>query len=138
MKVLLAAVARRLLGAFVVALIFYIPGILAAPNVEAAVALSISALLASLAALLKLVQELVPAFSWSALGVSQPLAAWLDAFTQVAIPTFIVAITGWLLQPDFSTWRSVALAALLGAGMAGFRALEGLFTKGEQPAPGTP
>lgn len=136
-KTVFGATMRRFGHVFIVSLIVYLPGVLAAQNTKAAVALSISALLASLAAVLKLVQELAPKLSWASLGVGQPLAAWLDAFTQAAVPAFIVAITGWLAQPDFSTWRSVGLAALIGALTAGARAVEGLLTKGESPAPGT-
>lgn len=137
----MTAVLERLgsayLRAFFVSFVFYATGILNAPDKAAAVALSIAALGASIVAGIRAVQIIWPEFSFSSLGIGQPYAAWLDSFSRAAVGSFLITITGWLAAPDLSTWKSVALAAVVGAVTAGVRALQGLLTKGEGPKPET-
>ena len=133
---LLYAAGTSFLRAFGAAIIVYATGILAAPNKSVAISLSIAALLGSLAAGLRALQVFVPGITF-ATSVRQPVAAWLDAFVRAFLATLLVSLTGWLASPDFSTWRSAGLALIVGAGAAGFRALQGLLTSGEQPAPAT-
>lgn len=136
MTKLLFAVGTSFLRAFGAALVTYTIGILAAPNLTVGVSLSIAALAASIAAGLRAVQVFVPQISFKAI-VPQPIAAWLESFTRAAIGAFIVSVTGWLLAPDLATWRSVGLAAVVGALTAGFRAVQGVATPFEQPVPDT-
>lgn len=131
---LLQKAGTSFIRAFGVSFLFFATGILSAPNGQAAWALSVAALAASIAAGLRAVQVFVPSLTFASF-VSQPLAAWLDSFFRAAIAAFLVTITGWLAAPDLSTWKSVVLAASIGAVTAGVRALQGLLTKGEKPAP---
>lgn len=134
MTALLQKAGASFLRAFGVAFLFYATGILNAPNKDAAVSLSIAALFASLAAGFRVLQVFIPQLSWGGL-LEQPYAAWADSFTRAFLASFIVTITGWLAAPDFTTWKSVATAAVVGALAAGVRALQGLLTKGESPGP---
>lgn len=134
MTSLLEKMGTSFIRAFGAAFIFFATGIFNAPNFDSARSLSIAAFLASLAAGLRAVQVLVPQLSFS--GVfQQPVAAWLDSFTRAGLTAFLVVVTGWLAAPNFDTWKSVLIGAVVGAGAAGFRALQGLLTKGEDPAP---
>lgn len=134
--VLFFAVGTAFLHAFGGALLTYALGILAAPNLSVAVSLSVAALLASIAAGLRAVQVFIPQISFASIkSLPAALAAWLDSFTRAAIAAFIVSITGWLLAPDLATWRTVGLAAIVGALSAGFRATQGAVTPGESPVP---
>lgn len=134
MEKLLFAAGTSFLRAFGVAVLAYATGILAAPNMQTAVALSVAALLGSLAAGLRAVQVFVPQLTFASL-LPQPLGAWVDAFVRAFLATLLVSVTGWLASPDYDTWRSVGLAAVIGALAAGARALQGLLTKGHQPSP---
>jgi hypothetical protein len=134
MKEVLAQAGREFLRAFGAALIILIPGVLAAPDLQTMLALGVGALAASIAAGLKAVQAFVPALSFSGL-VSQPLAAWLDAFVRAFVAALLVFAIGMLSAPELQFEKAAIVAALVAALSAGFRALEGLLTKGEQPAP---
>lgn len=120
--------------AFLVTFLFAVTGILTAPNMTTAVALSWAALVASLVAGLRAVQVFVPQISWKSV-FSQPLAAWVDAFTLGFLGSLLTLLTGWLASPDLSNWKSALLAVLIGAVTAGVRALQGLATPGDNPLP---
>lgn len=141
MKEKLAAISRRFMAVFLVA---FVPLVSAAlntvnsdvPDYAAFYAAAIAAFAASGAAALKALQEFIPWLSvgrW--LGLAQPWAAYVDAFVQGSVGSFIVLVSGWLEQADFSTWHSALIAALVGALTVGWRAAEGLLTKGEFPKP---
>lgn len=134
MKKLLYSAGTSFMRAFGVGVLTYSVGILAAPNLSVARALSIAALAASLAAGLRAFQVFVPSISFAAF-VKQPIAAWADAFTRAFLAFGLTGITGWLATPDLATWRTVGLATLTGALTAGIRAIQGLATPGETPAP---
>lgn len=134
MEKLLYAAGTSFLRAAGAAVLIYVTGILAAPNLDTATSLSIAALLGSLAAGLRAVQVYVPQLSFSEF-LSQPWAAWLDSFARAALASLLLTLTGWLAAPDLATWRSAGLAAIVGAIAAGFRALQGLGTPGDQPQP---
>lgn len=136
MKKLLSAAGRAFIGAFAVSVLTLSTGILAAPNLDQAYALGVAALFASLAAGVKAIQVFVPQLSFGAF-IRQPIGAYLDAFLQAALGALTVSLIGILNAPDLSTARALITAAVVGALMAGFRALQGLLTPGEQPAPGT-
>lgn len=133
-KELLSSAGRAFIGAFAVSVVTLSTGILAAPNLNEAYALGVAALFASLAAGVKVLQEFVPALRFGSY-IAQPFGALLDAFLQAAVGTFLVLFVGVLNAPDLETAKSLATAAVVGALMAGFRALQGLLTPGEQPNP---
>lgn len=135
MKKLLYAAGTSFLRSFGATFLTWAPGILAATNVSAGVALSIAGLVASLGAGFRALQVFVPQLSWSSLIPNKVAAAWADAFTRAALASFLVSITGWLEAPDYHGWRAAGVAAVTGALAMGFRALQGLGTKGEEPHP---
>lgn len=122
------------LRAFAVTFLFAATGILNAPNEAAAVALAWAALAAAIAAGIRAVQVFVPQLSFASF-LPQPIAAWVDSFVRAFVGVFLTVWLGWLSAPDWSTWKSVALAAVIGAVTAGLRALQGLLTNGESPSP---
>ena len=133
-KELLSAAGRAFIGAFAVSALTLSTGILAAPNLNQAYALGVAALFASVAAGVKVLQEFVPQLRFGSY-ISQPFGAYLDAFVQAGLGAFLVSIVGVLNAPDLATAKSLITAAVVGALMAGFRALQGLVTPGEQPNP---
>jgi hypothetical protein len=135
MEKLLFAAGSSFLRVFGVSLLMFATGILGATDVHTAVALSIAALLASLAAGLRAIQVFVPLLSWASVVKNKVVASWADAFTRAALASLIAFATGWLAAPDYATWKSVWLAAVIGALTAGVRALQGLLTAGHDPAP---
>lgn len=130
---LLFAVGTSFLRAFGASLLALGPGILAAPDENAAVALSIAGLTASLAAGLRAIQMYVPVLSVSSWVTNTTLAAWIDAFLRAFLGSLVVFATGWFAAPDWSTWHAAAVGATVGALSAGLRALQGFATKGEFP-----
>jgi hypothetical protein len=131
-KQLLSAAGRAFLIAFGASALALSTAVLGAPNVDAAASLGVAALFASLAAGVKAVQVFVPLLSWSSL-LRQPFAAWADAFTQGFVGALVVSLTNWLDAGSVSDWRAAATAAVVGALMAGLRALQGAVTAGEAP-----
>lgn len=136
MQKLLFAAATAFLRAFGVTFLLAVTGILAAPNLDAAVALSVAALVASIAAGLRAIQVFIPQLSFASF-IGQPLAAWLDSFTRAFLAALVTALTGWLAMPDLPTDRSFWYALITGALAAGVRALQGLLSPGENPSPPT-
>lgn len=134
MTKLLYAAGTAFLRAFGVAFLLAVTGILAAPNVDGAVALSIAALAASIVAGLRAIQVFIPQLSFAAL-FPQPVAAWIDSFARASIAALVTAVAGLLAMPDLPTDTAVWYAVLTGALTAGVRALQGLLTPGEHPAP---
>lgn len=134
MKNLLALAGREFLKAFGASVVVLAPGVLSAPNLDQAYALGVAAMFASVAAGVRSIQVFVPQLSFSTL-LPQPWAAWVDAFVRGGLGAFLVLFVDVLNAPDLTTGRSLLVAALVGAGTAGFRALEGLLTSGESPKP---
>lgn len=133
MKRVLASAGRAFLAAFGVTIVVYAPGVLQAPDLNQMYLLGVAALGASVSAGLKAIKEFVPQLSFSAF-LPQPWAAWVDAFVIGGLGALVVGVTAWLDAPDLELTRAALVAILVGAGTAAFRALEGLLTKGEQPA----
>lgn len=127
------------LRAFGTSFLFYSTGILASPNLEGALALAVSAGSASLAAGLRALGDLIATIG----GPDITFKHWLgdvwgsraDIFTMTALGNFIAGAATWFAAPDLATWRVAWVAIFVGAASAGARALQGLFTKGEYPAP---
>jgi len=136
MTKLLYAASTAFLRAFGITFLMAATGIAAAPNVAAAQALSIAALIASIAGGLRAIQVFIPQLSFATF-VPQPFAAWLDAFVRAFLAAFVTAVLGLLAMPELPHDRSVWFAAITGALVAGLRALQGLVTPGEDPAPDT-
>lgn len=134
MRTLFSTVARAFVRVFAAAFVVYVGGILAAPNFIAARSLALAGLLAAIAAGLRALTVFVPRIS-VAHYVGDPWGTAIDSFIQAALASLLVSIPALLSTPDYSTWRQLALAAVLGAATAGVRAVQGLFTIGEKPAP---
>lgn len=134
MTSLLERAGASFLRAFGTSFLFYSTGILASPNLEGAVALSLSAGAASIAAGLRALQEFVPLLTFKKIA-GEKWGALVDSFSRAAIGNFLAGAAAWFAAPDLSTWRVAWTAVFIGAATAGARALQGLTTKGESPAP---
>lgn len=119
---------------FAVTFLLAATGILAAPDQASAVALSWAALVASIVAGLRAIQIFIPGITFARI-LSQPYGAWADSFTRAFLGVFVTLSMGWLAAPDWSNWKSGVSALIIGALTAGVRALQGLATPGESPAP---
>src|SRR5574342_859374 len=124
-KEILSAAGRAFIGAFAVSVVALSTGILAAPNLSEAKALAVAALFASVAAGVKALQEFVPALRFGSY-VPQPYGAYLDAFVQAGLGAFLVSFVGVLAAPNLAEAKALGVAAVVGALMSGFRALQGL------------
>ena len=136
MKDLLAAAGRRFLHTAAAALIVFILGLLAAPDLvgDNLRIYGLAFLIAIGAAALKFLSEIAP-FLTVANHVPvkyQVYAAWLDAFIQAFIASFVVNAPGVFNAPDFKTAGALAVGVLIGALTAGVRAIEGLLTPSER------
>ena len=133
-KELLSSAGRAFIGAFAVSAVALSTGVLAAPNLDQAFALGVAALFASVAAGVKVLQEFVPQLRFGSF-IPQPFGAYLDAFLQAFVGALLVSLVGVLNAPDLETAKALLTAAVVGALMAAFRALQGLLTPGELPNP---
>lgn len=131
---LLEKAGASFLRAFGAAVLVLAPGIFSAPDLNGAKLLAVAALFAGLAAGFKALQVFIPKLTFAAF-IPQPFAAWVDSFVRAFLGAFIVSIIGFFVAPDLATWKAVLTAALVGALAAAFRAVQGLATKGESPAP---
>jgi hypothetical protein len=135
MQKLLFAVGTAFLRAFAASFLALSTGIFNAPNADAALALSIAALCASLAAGIRAIQVFIPQLTFAHWVSNTTVGAWIDSFVRAFIASLATFAAGWLAAPDWSTAKSAWYAAVLGAMTAGLRVLQGLATPGEQPAP---
>lgn len=132
---LLSAAGRSFLRAFLAAILVFAPGILSAPNLNQSYLLGVAALLAAIAAGIRAIQAYVPEITLVHY-LGHPFGDWADSFLRAFVASLVVTLPGVLGAPDLSTGRSLATAAIIGAFTAGVRALQGIFTAGESPAPG--
>ena len=132
MQKLLSDAGRSFLRAFAGSLIVLAPGILAAPNLNRAVAIGIAAVIASIAAGLKTLQAYVPRLSFVPY-LPAPAGALADSFSRAFIAAFLTSVIGIFEMPNLSTAKSLVVAALVGAITAGIRGLQGALTTGEAP-----
>lgn len=119
---------------FLVTFLLAATGILTAPDQVTAVALSWAALVGSIIAGFRALQIFIPKLTFANL-LDQPFAAWADAFTISFLGVFITLLTGWLAAPDFTNWKAALTSVVIGALTAGVRALQGLLTPNNTPAP---
>lgn len=138
MKDILAGAGRRFLHTVAAALIVFVLGLLAAPDLIAdnVRLYGVAFLVAIGAAFLKFVSDVFPyvRVTHYVPDKYKVYAAWLDAFLQAAVAAFVVAAPGVFNAPDLKTAGALAVAALIGALTAGVRAIEGLLTPEERPA----
>lgn len=133
MNTWLSAVGRSFLRAFAASLIVLAPGILAAPTVRGAELLAIAGLGASIAAGIRAIQAYIPALTIAKyLG---PLGVYVDSFLRAALGSLCITLPGVFMASSLDTGKALATAAIIGAFTAGFRALQGVLTTGESPAP---
>lgn len=136
MEKLLFAAATSFLRSFGITFVGFAVGILGATNLSSARALSIAALAASVAAGLRTIQIFIPQLSFAAF-LPQPWAAYVDAFARQFLAVGTPTLAGWLAAPNWGAWHSALLGILTGAAVAGIRAIQGLLTPGNSPAPST-
>lgn len=136
MLALLSAAGRSFLRAFLAALLVLSVGVLAAPNLNQAYLLGVAALMGALAAGLRAIQAYAPKLSL-AFYLGHPYGDWADSFLHAFLAAILVTVPGVLGAPDLQTARAIAVASIIGAFNAGIRALQGLATTGEHPAPST-
>lgn len=134
MEKLLFAAATSFLRSFGITFIGFAAGILGATNLSSARALSIAALAASAAAALRAIQIFIPQLSFVAL-LPQPWAAYADAFARQFLAVGTTTLAGWLAAPNWGAWHAALLGILTGAAVAAVRAVQGLLTTGQSPAP---
>lgn len=132
-KVLFALLtsAARVFG---VTFLFSAAGILAAPDLSVALSLSLAAFIAALVATLRAVQLAFPAFTTKRL-FGDVIGAWVDSGLRAGLMALLVLSQGWLAAPDWSNWRAGVAAIAIGVGTAVVRALQGMVTSGDTPAP---
>lgn len=137
MKEKLAAAGRRFLHAAAAAFLVFILGLLAAPDLiaDAVRTYGVVFLIAIAAAALKFIAEIIPFVSVANYVPDRyrVYAAWVDAFIQAAVGSFVVNAPGIFDAPDLKTAGAIAVAVAIGAITAGVRALEGLLTPAERP-----
>lgn len=127
LKTVLEKAGLSFLRAFAVSALFLSTGVLNAANYSDAKALAIAAVFASLAAGLRAVQEFIPQLTTG--------YAIADSFLRAFLATLSASLIGLFTAPDLAFSKSILLAVLIAAGTAGLRAVQGLFTNGEGPAP---
>lgn len=134
MKNLLEKAGASFLRAFGSSLVVFIPGILAAPDLNGAFLLATAALISSVTAGLKSLQVLIPQLTFGKL-FGTVAGAYVDSFARAFLGTFITLAPGIYTAPDLNAAKAAAAGVLLGAGAAGARAIQALFTKSESPIP---
>lgn len=134
MSHLLGEAGRAFLKAFLASLLVVAIGVSQQANLNDAIAIGIAGLMASFGAGLAAIQAFVPELTFRSLIPGLP-GAMLDSFVHAALGSFIVAVIGIFQEPDYSTWHSLIIAAVVGAINAGLRAIQGSLTPGEDPSP---
>lgn len=134
MTTILERAGASFLRAFAAAMLVYSTGVLAAPNLNAAISLGAAAVAASVAAGIRAVQVFIPKLSFKSIVGTVP-GAYLDSFTRAFLGVATTGAIGWLEAPNLSNWKAVATGIIVGAFAAGARAMQGLLTAGEHPAP---
>lgn len=128
----LSAAGRAMFKAMLAALLVVAIGISASPNLANTGAFAVAGLISILAAGLAAFQTFIPALAFKAY-LPDPWGRMLDSFAHASIAAFVVTTLGWLAMPDLSTWKSVLVAATIGAVNAGFRAIQGALSPTEAP-----
>lgn len=114
--------------AFAASILVLAPGILAAPNLDAAYGLGVAGLIASFTAAIAAIQVFVPQITWG--HIAGVYGRYLDSFTRAFLGSLLVLGIGVLNSPNLHAARAAGVAALVGAFAAGLKALQELATKG--------
>jgi hypothetical protein len=130
----LSTAGRAFLRALVASIITYAVGIAAAPSLNKLALFGVAALVGAFAAGLRVIQAYLPGLAL-AKYLGHPYGDWADSFLQGFVAALIVALPGIAGAPNLSTAGSLAVAVILGALTAGARAVQGVLTVGEHPAP---
>lgn len=134
MRTLFSAIARTFLRVFFAAVVVYAAGVLYAPDLNTAKTLAIAGLLAAIAAGLRAVTVYVPSIS-IAHYVGNPWGALADAFLHAFLAALLANWIDLLTTPHYHGTRDILVAIVVGVVGALTRALQGLLTTGESPAP---
>ena len=134
MKVILEKAGLSFLRAVVGVVLVFAPGLLNAPNFQAAKTALVAVIVAAIAAGLKAVQVYFPQLSVQGVWHS-PFAKFVDSFLRAFVGTLVTLLIGVLSVPVYHFEKAALLAVLVGAVTAGIRAVQALFTKGETPVP---
>lgn len=130
----LSAIARMLLRVFVATVAVYALGVLAAPDLDTARTVAIAGIVAGFAAVLRAVSVYVPLLTVAhyVRGLPGKLA---DAFIHAFLAALLANWADLITVPHFHGWRDLYVAAIVGAFGVAVRAVQGLLTPGEAPAP---
>lgn len=135
MLTLMSEAGRSFLRAFVGSIVILGPGVLAAPSFHQAVLLGMAAVVASIAAGLKALQVFIPKLSFKSISALGIYYVYVDSFVRAFIAAFLTSIIGIFAMPTFGFSKSLIISVLIAAATAGVRAVQGLLTHGEPPAP---
>ena len=130
MTAVLSNAGRSFLRAFAASLILFLPGFVSAPNLDQSYALGVSALVASIAAGLRALQDFVPQ-----LQVPGRWGDYIGSFLRAFIAQGLVLTLGILNAPDLNVGKAAIVAVLTGALTAGFVAIQ---KKADVVAPTSP
>lgn len=126
---------RSFVRAFVASVVVLLPGLLAAPDFATAKGLAIAAIIASVVAGLKALQVFVPQLSFKSISALGAYYVYVDSFVRAFLGTFFVAVIGVLTAPELSVTKSALVGLLVAAVAVGVRAVQGVLTRGDVPAP---
>jgi hypothetical protein len=133
---LFSAGARAQLRTLLASLIVLAIGVWEAPHLGGKTAVAVAFLIGVIALIVRTIQAWKPAFSFVKY-LGHPFGDWADAFLQGFLGTLLVTLTGSFYAPDLHTARAFLVSAIVGAFNAGVRAVQGLLTTNESPAPAT-
>jgi len=114
---------RSFLRAFGASMILFAPGILQAANLNESKALGIAALVASLAASLRVLQDFIPQLQFTF-----KYGDYVGSFVRAFVAQFVVLTVGILDAPDLNLGRAAIVGVFTGAITAGFVAIQQYFT----------
>jgi len=121
---------RAFLRAFVASAVVVGVGVLSAPDLNQMYALGVAAIVASLSAGFKAVQVFVPQLS-----IGGNYGEIITVALQAGLAAFLVTIVGVLDAPNLELNKATVTGVLVAVGVAILRALQGVLTAGESPAP---
>lgn len=138
MRVILSAMGRAFLRDGGIAFLALATGILAAPNLNQAAALSGAASIAALVGGVRAIRVFVPALSQAianAIGAPVAYAEVILTGITTLLVGFLALVEGVLSAPNLDAGRAIALSGMLAIGTALVRVVQAFLTPGE-PGPG--
>lgn len=134
-KRVISSAGRELLLVGAAAAVAFLPGLLQAPNLDAAYGVGVAALVAVGSAVLRALQEITDARISFARWVPQPYAAYLDVMVRAGVSAAFVVGYGALNAPDLATARGIITGGVVAVLAAAGRALQGALDPNERPFP---